>query len=141
VLGLNTEVADRDGAFLHDAGLNVIAARKLVQTLCRLEREEVPLPKYNPAVRTGNFGRPCQDLTNSIGSMKRIERHYRKLLKDIFPPSLPMKTIYAHVRLRSEVVRRALEDVDVHGRFKGHFLPGGATVKWRRGAAEDVEMW
>jgi hypothetical protein len=44
-----------------------------------------------------------------------------------------MSTIYAQVKLRTRIMRRAIKDVNaVKSGFSGHYLPGRNGLKWMK---------
>lgn len=58
---------------------------------------------------------------------------YRRRFAEVFHAGVPMSTIYAHVKLRTRIMRRAIKDVDaVKLGFSGHYLPGRNGLKWMK---------
>lgn len=106
------------------------------------EQARYVLPLWNMAfVDDGEFLCLFRDDNSSTEQNQEAARLYQEKFRTIFPPGTPTSTIYQNIRMRTAIMRRALEAVDPDAKFQGYYLPGGNPVKWRSRREQNLVVW
>ncbi|KAK1920990.1 hypothetical protein DB88DRAFT_475545 [Papiliotrema laurentii] len=142
LIGLNSNSWDIDGAFVHQSPLSIQNARRLIRMLMDFEQVRYVLPLWNMAfVEDGECLCLFRDDNSSTEQNKEAARLYQEKFRTIFPPGTPISTIYRNIRMRTAIMRRALEAVDPDAKFRGYCLPRGNPVKWRSRREQNLVVW